>query len=554
MARLVVVDGPDKGASHGLGDEVTLGRTIDCQVRLGDTTVSRRHARLERVAEGYVLTPLALANITALNNSAVRAPVPVRDGDLIRLGGTVLKLTTSIMPPPAGVTLADAKSYEEIVRSLPTGDSPFDTSPSLKSLGEAERFVAALQAINAISRAIAAVLDVEELLEKIMASVLELFPSARRSMVMMMQPGSHEPGRIVFRRKNAQDQREIIVSRKVLGEVVEKKLAVLSRDASDDERFKTGLSIAAGSVRALMSAPLAWRGEMLGVLYVDSDAAGAFDAQDLEIFAGVAAQSATALGVARLHQEVLRRERLERDLKLAENIQKSFVPAKTPELGRFELAVHYRPARGVSGDYYDFVRLSSGRWAIVIADVMGKGLGAALHMARLTRDLRHAATFAEDPAELLGRLNAASHDLGQTNAFVTMTIVVLDPERPEIRYSSAGHGPLLIRGAAEGQVLTLEPEPASALGMFEDTEFTTSAHRLAPGETIVLLTDGIIEAADAAGEMLGLEGVARAIARGPSDAGRVLSAVLSAANAHTSGRAPADDITVVTIHHRGAPR
>ena len=185
---------------------------------------------------------------------------------------------------------------------------------------------------------------------------------------------------------------------------------------------------------------------------------------------------------------------------------------------------------------------------------MGKGLGAALHMARLTRDLRHAATFAEDPAELLGRLNAASHDLGQTNAFVTMTIVVLDPERPEIRYSSAGHGPLLIRGAAEGQVLTLEPEPASALGMFEDTEFTTSAHRLAPGETIVLLTDGIIEAADAAGEMLGLEGVARAIARGPSDAGRVLSAVLSAANAHTSGRAPADDITVVTIHHRGAPR
>lgn len=202
----------------------------------------------------------------------------------------------------------------------------------------------------------------------------------------------------------------------------------------------------------------------------------------LQIFAGVAAQSATALGVARLHQEVLRRERLERDLKLAENIQKSFVPAKTPELARFELAVHYRPARGVSGDYYDFVRLSSGRWAIVIADVMGKGLGAALHMARLTRDLRHAATFAEDPAELLGRLNAASHDLGQTNAFVTMTIVVLDPERPEIRYSSAGHGPLLIRSAGEGQVLTLEPEPASALGMFEDTEFSTSAHRLAPGD------------------------------------------------------------------------
>lgn len=180
MARLVVVDGPDKGASHGLGDEVTLGRTIDCQVRLVDTTVSRRHARLERVAEGYVLTPLALANITALNNSAVRTPVPVRDGDLIRLGGTVLKLTTSIVPPPAGVTLADAKSYEEIVRSLPTADSPFDTSPSLKSLGEAERFVAALQAINAISRAIAAVLDVDELLEKVMASVLELFPSARR--------------------------------------------------------------------------------------------------------------------------------------------------------------------------------------------------------------------------------------------------------------------------------------------------------------------------------------------------------------------------------------
>ncbi|MFO0727902.1 MAG: SpoIIE family protein phosphatase [Myxococcota bacterium] len=547
MARLVVVDGPDKGATHGLNEEVTLGRTTDCGVRLMDVTVSRRHAKIERAGAGYVLIPLTLSNITALNDAPVSDRVPIKDGDLIRLGGSVLRLSTAISPPPAGLTLADAKSYEEIVRSVPASDLPFDTAPHLRSLDEAERFVSALQAINGIARAVAAILEVDELLERIMEMSLDIYGSARRAMIMMLEPGTHDPGRIVFRRKKQGDKREIVISKKVLTEVVELQRAVLSRDATDDDRFKNGLSIAMASVRAMMCAPLVFRGEILGVLYIDSDSPGAFDDKDLEMLAGIAAQSATALGVAKLHQEVLRRERLERDLKLAENIQKSFVPATVPEVQGWSFAVEYRPARGVSGDYYDFLRLPSGAFAIVIADVMGKGLGAALHMARLTRDLRHAATFAEDPAWILARLNEASKDLEQSNAFVTMTVIVVEPGSAQIRFSSAGHGPLLVRGAAEGQVHALDPEPASAIGMFDDSEFVTTHHQVSPGDTLVLFTDGVVEATSPGGEMLGLEGLATAITKGESSAEAVLRSVISSTDAYVGRGAQGDDITVVTM-------
>jgi sigma-B regulation protein RsbU (phosphoserine phosphatase) len=320
---------------------------------------------------------------------------------------------------------------------------------------------------------------------------------------------------------------------------------VLSHDAMEDTRFKSGRSVANFGIRAVMAAPLVWRGETLGILYLDSLGIAAFSQADLELLSGVAGQSAAAVGNARLHEELLKRQRLEQDLHLAERIQQSFLPRRIPKVDGYTFCARYDPAYEVGGDFYDFVRLPDDRLGIVVGDVSGKGIGAALYMARLTRDLRYFALAESDPARVLRWMNRAVVESGQDDIFVTLLYAVLDVRLRQVVFANAGHMPPVLRHKDEQSLQVLDQTAGLPLGVLPDPEYASESFRLERGDTVMLFTDGLVEAMNPARQMYGMERLLRCVARDVSAAPALLERTLRDCQRHVGEAAQFDDTTLV---------
>jgi serine phosphatase RsbU (regulator of sigma subunit) len=321
----------------------------------------------------------------------------------------------------------------------------------------------------------------------------------------------------------------------------------------EDNRFKSGRSVANFGIRAVIAAPLLWRGETLGVLYLDSAGVAAFSQADLELLSGVAGQSAAAVGNARLHAELLKRQRLEQDLHLAERIQQSFLPRKLPKAEGYTFCARYDPAYEIGGDFYDFVRLPDDRLGIVIGDVSGKGIGAALYMARLTRDLRYFALAEDDPAGVLRWMNRAVIESGQDDIFVTLLYAVLDPHDRTLHFANAGHMPPIVRKRAQQKVEVRDQTSGLPLGVLPDPDYESESLALEPGDTVVIFTDGLVEAMNPAQQMYGMDRLVQCLGEGGSGAHEVLDRTVRDCQRHVGDAPQFDDTTVVCLGFDAGP-
>ena len=267
----------------------------------------------------------------------------------------------------------------------------------------------------------------------------------------------------------------------------------------------------------------------------------------MEIIDGIAQQAALAVQSDLLQREMGERERLERELQLAHEIQQTFMPDQPPALSGWELAFAWRAARQVAGDFYDFFELSDGRLGLVIADVADKGMPAALFMA-LTRTLMRAAALEEaSPAAALARVNDLLVPDAQQGMFVTAFYATLSLEAGNLTYANAGHNrPLLWR--ARGRELERLDQGGMALGVMEGERLEDYAVRLEPGDHLVLYTDGVSEAFSPQGDMYGEERLREAIqAAAAGSAQSMLDAIGSSVVAFTGDVAPSDDRTLVVL-------
>jgi serine phosphatase RsbU (regulator of sigma subunit) len=220
----------------------------------------------------------------------------------------------------------------------------------------------------------------------------------------------------------------------------------------------------------------------------------------MEIITGISQQAALAIQNDHLQSEMVTRERLEREMQLAREIQRTFLPQHLPDLPFWDIKVRWRPAREVGGDFYDFFNLPDGRLGMVIADVADKGMPAALFMTLVRTLVRATVQETASPTEVLARVNDVLVPDAPQGMFVTLVYAILSPETGELEYANAGHNlPLILREST----CTLEHlKPGGmALGVLEGNQLKGFQVSLEPGDFLILYTDGITEAFSPQGEL-----------------------------------------------------
>ncbi len=311
--------------------------------------------------------------------------------------------------------------------------------------------------------------------------------------------------------------------------------------------------------RFALVVPVAGAGGGAGGLLAVGERPGArpWTTEDLDFAAALARQAQTALESARLHRVRLEKERQDRDLQIARQIQRSLFPQVLPQIEGFELAAMSRSCYEVGGDYYDAIRLDGGRLAMVVADVSGKGTPASIMMASVHASLE-AMAGSGPPAQLLRRLNRFLFERTQTSRYVTVFYGELDPSRRSLVYVNAGHvPPYLLRADGREERLRIGGPVA---GLLEDAAFEAGEVTLAPGDLLAAVTDGVTEAMTPAGEppphggpSSGGEefGDARALAALRGVRGRpahaAVDALVEAVDAWTGTAGCSDDLTVLTL-------
>ena len=388
-------------------------------------------------------------------------------------------------------------------------------------------------------------LDLNEVLNCVIDEVIEAMHAGRGFVMLIGEDRS-----LQFRAARGIDHRtiddpEFHISRSVVQRVVQESRPLLTSNAQSDAWLSGRTSVMALGLRSILCVPLQHKGVTHGAIYVDNTVqAGIFTERDLELLTAIASHAAAAIDNARLYRIAVEQGRMERELQVAREVQSSLIPNATPAMPGWEFAARWQPARRVAGDFYDFVPIGDGL-GVVIADVSDKGMPAALFMALsrsiIRASLAHTHTLAESIAQA-NRLVCADAANGM---FVTLFCAQLDPGSGDVRYVNAGHNQPLACRAGSGECVKLG-NSGMALGFFAGAEFAQRTVHLEPGDFVVLYTDGVTEALDAAGQEFGEERLRRLLLDHRAASAEDIASALERAVAAFAGAAtPSDDVTFV---------
>jgi sigma-B regulation protein RsbU (phosphoserine phosphatase) len=549
MASLLILKGANAGQRLPLQtDRVVLGRNPDCQVVISGTAVSRAHAHIVFENGQYFIEDLRSRNKTFVNNQEIAAEtrVPLKDNDRIKIcdflctfhDGPVLKpLPPELRPDePEGVEEPGSTTVEATLSSI--------GSHVLLETQPAEKLNALLEITGFLSKT----LEIEPLLARIVDSLFQLFKQADRVFLILRDEAT---GRIypkIIKTRRPDDETTARFSRRIVNMCLENVQALLSDDASGDSRFALSQSIADFRIRSVMCAPL-WSqdGSGFGVIQLDTqDRNKKFVQDDLALLLGVANQASIALENAKLHADTLYRERLKRDLELAREVQRSLLHPP-PTIPGYDFFAFYEPAQEIGGDYYDFLVMPQGRVGILVGDVAGKGVPAALLMAKLSPDARTTMLIEQDPALAITKLNSSLGENGLLDRFVTLAAMVLDPGSHKVTMVNAGHPSPLVYRCATKQLADAVPTQIAGLplGVRGDETYTSHQLDLNPGDCVLVFSDGVTDAMSMENALLHVEGIYNAISGNDFDVRSLGERVVATVKHHALGRSQHDDITLV---------
>jgi serine phosphatase RsbU (regulator of sigma subunit) len=545
---------------------ITLGRSARNDLCIPDPFASRVHAEVRREGEEYYLQDLGSANGTLYNGGTVEGTVPLTSGGRIQIGETEIVFDDGTFHSSMGATMItdnSSTSLPEATIALASGDrttsgllEAIEGARSKEDVSVVARVAREGDLLALISKVGVTLLSsstLEETLEQIVSLVFEAVPADR--CLLMMRDDHNEEMRVAVARLRDRVGAvgEIRVSRNVMDEVVIKGKSVLTSDAQHDPRFASGTVVLQG-VRSVLAVPLGVSEKVFGIIYADSPIAeGRFTEDHLKVLTTLASVAAIRVENARLVEARFQQERLERELQLAMEIQQRFQPTAPPVVPGYEFQGISFPCYEIGGDYYDFIQREDGRLVIALGDVSGKGTAAALLMSSLHASI-HAQTGSHDSlVETISAVNRYLADNIPSNRFVTLFYAELDPESGAVSFLNAGHNPPLIVHAA-GTVEQLA-SGGLPLGIKADADYREGRTNLAPGDVLVIYSDGVTEAASPSGEEFGPTRLYEVVSRNvDSSAAGIRDRIESALTKFSQGTQAADDITLVIVKRQAETR
>lgn len=543
MPTLLFLSGPQNGTRVPVvGDRFVIGRALDCDAVISTPAEPVADATYERVSRRHAVLTYANGtwfiedgdgqgrpshNGTYVNNRRVHHPTRVALKHNDRISMCAVRLAFHLDPestfnPEASVSHVDSRLVLET------------------------QSVDRLRALLDVSTALRSTLDPDAVLDRTLEHLFRMFPQAERGIVVFRE---HATGPLALRtvRASGGGPADSGFSTTVVGRCLECVEAVLGDDLP--VQFPGVESLSGLGVRSLMCAPL-WTadGQALGAVQLDTRGISKFTKDDLNLLLGVASQASVALSNARLHRESLALQRRSRALEVAQQVQRALLPAALPAIPGYAFHAHYAAADEVGGDYYDFVPLPCGRTAVLLGDVAGHGVAAALVMARFGAEARACLEAETDPAAALARLNALVVRAAVPDSFVTLAAIVLDPAAHTALVVSAGHPvPLLRRGGGTIEEALPEESIGLILGIADAQSYAHHEIPLEPGASLLVFSDGVTEAMDLSDRQFGTDGVRAVFATSGPAPRATVEALVAAVRRHSAGCEQKDDITLVCL-------
>lgn len=598
VAFLKVIKGTAPGQVLELrGERTVLGRHPSCELVLDNAAVSREHAQILESHGAFFLEDLRSRNKTYLNQVAIEGRTELHDRDELKVCDLVFQFRMTLPAGEGPVVVIKSRgaapsdeidaeddaeedaferetakgtehpsiaSIQSIASSIPglivedDARSAKDKSSIISTLDVRSssnlrlgvKPEAKLRAVLNISKALVQVLNLNEVLQKILEGLFQIFPQADEGFVILKDPERQKLFVKATKTRNPEGENTVRVSMTIVRHALKGGQAVLSADAVQDPRFDSSQSLSGLMIRSMMCVPFMGKsGEPLGVIQIDTkDVRHQFSNDDLDLLVAVASQAGLAVENARLHAAQLRDNETRKDLEIARQIQLGFLPHQPPKLEGFEFYDRYEAALHVGGDYFDYVALPGNRVAVAIGDVAGKGISAALLMARLYSAARFHLLTSPSAATALTGLNTELASSGLGHRFITCVLAIIDPARSQIVIANAGHPPPVVRTGA-GEIRALgRHESGLPLGVLPNQVFTEATLPFEPGDTLTLYTDGINESMNAAEELYGRERLSKFIAAAKiTSAESLADAIITDVEKFCAGQAQRDDVCLVCV-------
>ncbi len=497
-----------------ISSEITIGRGIGNTIHFRDPWLSRTHARIFLQDRHHVIEDMSSRNGTFVNGSAITQERRLDDGDVVTLGDIRLTYLTQ-----AGSTLHVADAALPLVGKgtvilnsedlrLDRYQEAFRQARTKEKTATAETPEPWWLALNEAASALISHFPLDQLVQRIIELVLRAVP-AERGALLLRREGESGALEVMARRGYA-DREEIRISKTIIEVVLEAKNAILTLDAMSDERFDSAASILMQGIRSILCVPLVNNNrEVIGLIYLDDRLASeVFSENALRLVGLIANMAAVKVENCYLLEDQIEKKRMEEQLAVGSHIQRRLLPAKEPTVAGYELFSGYQSCFEVGGDYYDFIEKEDGKLALVIADISGKGVGAAILMAVLQASLRALVNIVAEPAELIRQLNKVLVKSSPDNKFATIFYAELNKETHELEYVSGGHNPSLL---AQGDEILELCSSGPVVGIVPSATFSSHKVKMLPGATLVLYTDGVTELNDELGEEFGTERLAAVV-------------------------------------------
>jgi sigma-B regulation protein RsbU (phosphoserine phosphatase) len=558
MPRLFVY--PKKGDSFWYTlkrEKILIGRSEDNDLALPDPFSSGHHAAIAPADSGFCVRDNGSKNGTFLNGKKVQGEIELKRGDEILIGSTRIIYDKELS---SNVEVTEVVPLSRNINTvIPLKDilKKQDIDTTIQSLSTPADFIKiksdykSMAVLNEVSKALVLHQPLPELLERVMDLISEYLPMDRG--VLMLKEGN--PPQMIAKvprinNKNLLRQK-ILVSQSIITMVLDNHSSVLTADAQTDDRLKSKDSIIKSNIHSAMCVPLWNNREIIGVIYADRiSLLDQFSEDDLRLLTLLSNLAAVKIENSRAIEQAIEVEKFQKELALAAQIQKDFLPKKNPPCENFDIAGTNIPCNQVGGDYYDFIAIDPCRLAVIVADVSGKGMSAALLMASL-----RAALIAEVGPQLrlehmAAKLNDFVYSSSATNRFITFFFCELDMRTGVLRYINAGHNPPIVFSKV-GTIARLDPT-GFCLGMFPSVAYEVSQVTLDKGDMAVLFTDGITDARNKDNHEFGEEnliGSLKKILKRP--ASEIVGKVCSELSSFTTGVEPFDDMTLIVLKRTG---